>query len=435
MAGENTENMRREASLAPGGSPNASQGASTQQPPTNLAEKINELDRTICNGKKSCSEAEFMAINKLWKEVMMGMLTKSLAAINAIQQNQASLKVTKAWSEIVQTTTRPPPHRIEREIKISRQECEDLVGEEANAPAIVAKVNKEIEPKGAGKIVAARKLLSGDVVLVADSSESKNSLTADEGWVKVLGSKARLSKMRYTVIVKSVHYKSLKEKALLEASKELLKQNPQLQGRVEILGLHHSEHSDRKAGPLYLDLASPSQANLVIQEGIILENVYHDAEVFHRGCRITRCFKCHQMGHTAKFCRRNVRCGFCGKEGHDDKKCEIKEQNKTPKCSNCKGNHPVWSKDCSVQKAAAEQAQVAYLNRPARFATPDKEIDRKTWITIPSTGKRNIQQSSGGKPGRPKRLDLAGREQAGQLEGYLTTATNQDMEMPDETEY
>ena len=58
-----------------------------------------------------------------------------------------------------------------------------------------------------------------------------------------------------------------------------------------------------------------------------------------------RCFGCHRYGHTKTHCRRKAACPRCGKEDHLEENCSS-----TPRCLNCQGEHPAYSKDCPKWK-------------------------------------------------------------------------------------
>ena len=54
------------------------------------------------------------------------------------------------------------------------------------------------------------------------------------------------------------------------------------------------------------------------------------------------CFACHQIGHKADVCPRNIkRCGSCGQEHGEVEDCKT-----APKCVNCDGAHVATSNEC-----------------------------------------------------------------------------------------
>ena len=104
-------------------------------------------------------------------------------------------------------------------------------------------------------------------------------------------------------MVKGVRHTSLDCKDMEKAKVDIFHQNKRLEGQVEILGMGFSHTQlGQVAGPLFIDLASPHQANLLLQEGLVLGSLFHEGEVYHQDCQVTRCFTCHALGHSARVC-------------------------------------------------------------------------------------------------------------------------------------
>lgn len=77
---------------------------------------------------------------------------------------------------------------------------------------------------------------------------------------------------------------------------------------------------------------------------------------------LTRCYKCHRYGHTAKtFSQEKPTCGHCAKEGQSLKECP--EKNWNYKCANCISdksktvNHDVASNKCPLYNHEMKRAQ------------------------------------------------------------------------------
>ena len=166
---------------------------------------------------------------------------------------------------------------------------------------------------------------------------------------------------------------------------------------------------------------APQQANLLIQEGLVLGYVHHSVELFHRECRVIRCYQCQGLGHTAKFCRHRARCGWCSSQEHsNDKECPGRAAKQSAQCANCKGSHPVWVSHYPVRQTAANQAREAFLNRPTRFAeSPHYPLLSRLMAEPRGAPKRKTQPNQGEdgpRPrGRPRAMDTAGREQQGAI--------------------
>ena len=63
-----------------------------------------------------------------------------------------------------------------------------------------------------------------------------------------------------------------------------------------------------------------------------------------------RCFKCQRFGHTKQHCKSVAQCAKCSSPAHGANECNSVE----PKCVNCKGGHPSYSKDCQRWKDEKE---------------------------------------------------------------------------------
>lgn len=74
---------------------------------------------------------------------------------------------------------------------------------------------------------------------------------------------------------------------------------------------------------------------------------------------VTRCYKCQQYGHSAKFCREtNPSCGHCGCVGHSIKECSARAQ--PPKCATClhfkkPHDHKTGYDQCPARKSAEDR--------------------------------------------------------------------------------
>lgn len=71
---------------------------------------------------------------------------------------------------------------------------------------------------------------------------------------------------------------------------------------------------------------------------------------------VTRCYKCHQYGHSAKYCRDpDSTCGHCSGKGHSIKECP--NQSEPPKCATCikykkPSSHKTGDEQCPARKIA-----------------------------------------------------------------------------------
>ncbi len=218
-------------------------------------------------------------------------------------------------------------------------------------------------PSGkAGKVLAVRKLDSGNIVITADSHETKNLIEHEEGWTNVIAGKTKVKGPRFRVMVHTMRTNRIETANQEKALAELQAQNPQLKEKVKFLMMTWKQETLRVGklhGPLLIDVGTPEEANTLVLEGLLHDHELKNCELFHSECIMTQCFKCYQYGHIAMTCQRPQTCGNCAKE-HLSATCQTAKDPRTYFCSNCKSKHQAWDRACPVRKAEAEQAATAY---------------------------------------------------------------------------
>ncbi|EDN04478.1 predicted protein [Histoplasma mississippiense (nom. inval.)] len=259
-----------------------------RQQPTTCGAILTQLSNVLCNG------SEDPAINGKGKEVVE-------EAARLVRELKVKLG----------------------EITVLRRDCEALPAEEATPPAIVAAVNTRIMDVTKGKVLAARCLPSGDIILTTDARETREALTKSSTWLEVLGQKAKAKHTLYPVMVKGVPMGNTNWKEEQQAIKAIYAQNEGLRRGVQIerLSLRRNASLQAKVGSLVLSVTSPQQANLLVDNGLIIDSIFCDVEIFHREAQVTRCFNCHEQAK---------RCGFCAAKEHDDKECPARKAGEQP---------------------------------------------------------------------------------------------------------
>jgi hypothetical protein len=206
-------------------------------------------------------------------------------------------------------------------------------------------------------------------MITADSYETKTLAEKEEGWTKVIAEKTRVKGRRFTVMVHAVRNNVIKTGNKAKALAELQAQNLQLKGKVRLLKLTWQQKvwkARKLHGLLLVDVGTPKEASILVQEGLLHNHELKNCELFHSECIMTQCFKCYHYGHFAVTCRRPQTCGSCRK-GHPLAACPTKKHPRTRFCSNCKGKLQTWARACPVRKAEAERATAAYATRPTLY--------------------------------------------------------------------
>ena len=108
--------------------------------------------------------------------------------------------------------------------------------------------------------------------------------------------------------------------------------------------------------------------------------------------RILQCFKCQQFGHGKGECTQQEVCALCS-QSHHLSNCQHKNSPAYHKCVNCSGNHPSFSRSCSVVQTASTGSK---SNRPQQRTATDP-------ITAPAFSHSNFPQliSSNAQSGQP----------------------------------
>jgi hypothetical protein len=144
-------------------------------------------------------------------------------------------------------------------------------------------------------------------------------------------------------------------------------------GHVEITAVRWATRvlrAGKTKAPLHICVAEPSQANLLIDRGLVWDYQLHNCEPFSGDCQVTQCFNCYQYGHTARMCGNIAKCGFCAAPGHITNNCPVKTDPAKYRCTTCatpEAKHTAWSTSCPKRKERVEKARNYYYQRPTRF--------------------------------------------------------------------
>ena len=317
--------------------------------------------------------------------------------LTEVVQNLASMgpksyaTAAKTRTSAASTNEAKVPVRNGREVNV-RPGKESL---EQNARSGVDLVRDITQRIGApGLVVAARRLPSGDVTVSFDSAESKSCWENRLELREAFGQDAAIQRRGHPILVHGVRTKDIDITDQALAARTVIQQNPKWNGLVDIARIAWPAKVKRlqsEIGSLVLSVASPQQANLVIQDGLLLGCEYHNCEVFSEECRVTRCFNC-QLYHrtTAKHCRNQTRCGFCA-GAHRTEDCLARASNRLnlQACRACgKSGHPAWAKECLSRRTEVSRARQAFLQRPRRYQDHLVDTSSSSLVShsVPSSG-------------------------------------------------
>ena len=151
----------------------------------------------------------------------------------------------------------------------------------------------------APRVIAAKQLKSGDVVLhTATTTEADTLKNTEDDWIKVLGITARIIKPTYGVIVHGVATgkDSINTDNQHRAIEKIETENAGLHegAKVTYVGWLTKEGRWKTATSLIVEFTTKYHANRAIREGLILNATHHECVLYDRSCRFKQCFCCHE---------------------------------------------------------------------------------------------------------------------------------------------
>lgn len=285
---------------------------------------------------------------------------------------------------------KPLRQRTEREITVRTRDAPDDI----KGRTIEQTVQAANRARGGDAVVAARRLPSGDTVLVFRTAEDAGS-PLNSHWIKTaFGEGVTYCRPLYAVVAKRV-----RNAAAAPNTETLAKEITQQNGtRVERVSKMRNRGGTAAFTTLVLSVATPEEANRLCEKGMILAYEIYDCEPYEEAAQPKQCYNCFRFGHISRYCRERARCGRCGAAAHADADCPAMSGNR-PKCLSCEGAHAAWDRICpEVQKQRAI-AREAYARRATRFATrAPSPLPPAPFPVLPSGGTEAPARG----PGRPR---------------------------------
>ena len=225
---------------------------------------------------------------------------------------------------------------------------------------------------GQAFFVAARKLPSGDVAMIANSAAGAEVLRKHAAWLRAFGPGSVVQEPSWGVVAYHIPVRSMKvtPETMADVAAELLRQNNWGEGaKIQYLGWM-TRPGERAEGSILIEFTSPVVANRAIISGVVWGKQIHNASRFCREGRIKLCRKCQKPGHIQSHCSNLFKCGHCA-NGHPTWECPSTKGQAIPvKCANCGEGHRPTSRECPVKVAAMNEAKQALANCPAYHRVP-----------------------------------------------------------------
>jgi hypothetical protein len=307
-------------------------------------------------------------------------ITEGLSRIETLLKAKPTKPFTYADAAKGRATTGEATATAHREVIVPARRLREIIvdaGTETpaekrrNGKELVEDLNKDLD----NKIIAARRLRSGDILVTTADKTTRQSLLKDTSWLQAFGQGAKVRQRSYVVLAHGVRIDQVDMGRQEEAIKAIYEQNAGLQAKVDILAVTWAKKALKwkKVAPLYISVAEPEQANYLIDTGVVLDYQLHDCEPFVGACHLTQCFRCYEYNHTAKTCSNTPKCGHCAAPGHETNLCNQRHDPENHRCAACgtpEAKHTAWSSDCPVRQKWTNKAKRAYSQRATRFQEP-----------------------------------------------------------------
>lgn len=243
--------------------------------------------------------------------------------------------------------SRPPLYNKQNEIVIKLNDNASAEEMRKQAPEEVAhRIDAYLMENNitTTKFRVARTLPSGDVAIQTTNAEEAEKLRGEDAWTKVLGSKAKLTWKRYGIVALGVPIAKTDLEKVKEMKEKLVTQNASMctGKKIESLFWLTSVKKDRQTVSLMVEVDDAKMANMLIEEGLVLDHTLHGCIRYNPACKIKQCFKCYEFSHVSVRYQKTTRCGACSGP-HRTSECP---RDREQKCPLCNGAHTSWDKKC-----------------------------------------------------------------------------------------
>ena len=140
----------------------------------------------------------------------------------------------------------------------------------------------------ATKLRTARTLPSGDVAIQTTNEEETKNLRGENSWTKVLGSKAKLARKRFEIVALGILIATIDMEKSEETKEKIITQNASIYAGMKIESIFWLSISkkNRCILSLVLEISDAKMANMLTEEGLILDHILHGCMRYNPACRI-----------------------------------------------------------------------------------------------------------------------------------------------------
>jgi len=235
-------------------------------------------------------------------------------------------------------------------------------GEDAPPSAeVVDKIRTILKPATEGwQIAGVRKIAKGGVVLSTRTAEQAEKIRChgalNENNLRAEAPRTSRPRIKVYDIPSELNKEQVGNYLRSQNLEDLTEESFQQQVRVAVLSASRTSPGTSVA---VLEVSPSVRRRLIEQDRVYLD---------FASCRVrdivavTRCFRCQNYGHPAKYCRTPKACGLCASSDHESEGCPEKDTQRR-KCVNCVRTkieddaHPASSSMCPVYLRMLESSK------------------------------------------------------------------------------
>ncbi len=156
------------------------------------------------------------------------------------------------------------------------------------------------------KLRAEQTLPYGDIAIQTTNEEVAKKLRGEEGWTKMLGSKAKLARKQYGIVALGIPIEKIEIEKPEETKEKIITQNASICSGIKIGSIFwlFKSKKEKRTSSLVVELADAKMVNMLIEEGLVLDHTLHGCMRYNPACRIKQCFNCIIITVTSRFTAR-----------------------------------------------------------------------------------------------------------------------------------
>ena len=195
-------------------------------------------------------------------------------------------------------------------------------------------------------------------------------MRGEDGWTKVLGSRAKLARKRYRIVALGIPIAKIDIETPKDTKEKIVTQNASIcvGMKIERIFWLSTSKKDRPTYSQVVEVADAKMENMLIEEELVLNHILPGCRRYNPACRMKKCFNCYEYGHVSVHYQKSTKCGACS----GPQRASECPQDKGQKCPLCKGVYTSWDRRCEYRKKEYLRIEAVKQNTPRLHKTSSK---------------------------------------------------------------